>query len=359
MRALQDAGIPFQLIPGLSSFSMLGAALSRSYEDWELVSLHGTLTELELEKRILSAVMTGKAAFFLLGGKVTPERVMEILQGAGLSPRVSIGENLGSPEQRVTVMSPGDRKWETASVSASASLAVLLTDPLPVKAQRPSGFSDGEFLRGKVPMTRQFVRAAVLSVLGIEKGDIVWDIGAGTGSVSVEASLQNRSGLVYAVEKEEAAVELIRKNREKFCCWNLKVMLGQAPECLDHLPAPDKVFIGGSHGALEKIVEAVLSRKREARIVLSAITAETFTKAVRVLEEWGLETEISQISVARSRQLGAYHMMEAENPVWLIVGNPREPGKLQINAAGGNRPGGALAGPVDSGASGTPISGRD
>ena len=155
---------------------------------------------------------------------------------------------------------------------------------------------DELFLRGaQVPMTKEAVRALALAKLELHRARHLIDIGAGTGSVSAELSLYAKS--VWAVERKPEAVELIRKNREKFCAWNLHVIAGTAPEALELLPKPDAVFIGGSSGKLDEIIHAAVRANPEVRICVSAIALETLQQAISALERLGYGPEVTQIAV--------------------------------------------------------------
>ena len=169
-------------------------------------------------------------------------------------------------------------------------------------------------------MTKQEVRAAILAKLAVEPRDTVWDVGAGTGSVSVALALAAYRGRAYAVEYRGEALALIEKNRERFGAWNLRLIFGRAPVALGPLPAPDAVFIGGSDGQLSGIAEAALAKNPNARLCVSAVTLETLSAALRVFDEHGLSAEVTQISVSRAKPGGGLRMLLANNPVFLIAG---------------------------------------
>lgn len=308
---LTEHGIPFKVLPGISSVQLLSARLGRPWQDWELVSAHGR------DCAAVQAVTHGKPAFFLTGGDLGPGEICRRLTEAGLGglPAV-VGENLSYPDEKIT-LSPAA---ELAGRSF-APLSVLLVEAAPRHPRRCPGFPDEAFLRGAVPMTKQEVRAAVLAKLAVRPGDILWDIGAGTGSVSVEMALTAEQGAVYAVECGAEACELIRENREKFSAWNLHLVEGFAPDVLTNLPAPDGVFAGGTKGNMDKIVDMALERNPHARICVSAIALETLAAAAAALAKRGLEAKVTQISVSRSRAAGKLHLMTANNPVFLITGN--------------------------------------
>ena len=167
-------------------------------------------------------------------------------------------------------------------------------------------------------MTKQEVRSAALGKLAVGPEDVCWDIGAGTGSVSVELALQSRS--VWAVERDAEALALLRANRQRFCAWNLRIVEGCAPKALEGLPPPSAVFVGGSGGELPLILQAVHNANPRARICVSAIALETLNAALRGLTALGYEAEVAQIAVSRCRPAGTLHLLTAQNPVFLITG---------------------------------------
>lgn len=308
---LRERNIPARVLPGISSVQLLSARLGRPWQDWKLVSAHGT------DCNVTAAVMQGQPAFFLTGGTLDPGGICRRLTAAGLGELpVTVGERLSYPEERIVT--------GTASQLAGqefAPLAVLLAEAAPRLERRCSGFPDEEFLRGAVPMTKQEVRAAVLAKLAVRTGDVLWDVGAGTGSVSVELALAANEGETFAVECNPAACDLIRANREKFGAWNLHLTEGRAPEALSGLPAPDGVFIGGTKGEMEAVVDAVLSKNANARICIAAIALETLSAGAAALTKHGLEAKVTQLAVSRTRAAGSLHLLMANNPVFLITGN--------------------------------------
>lgn len=308
---LAERGISAQVLPGISSVQLLSARLGRPWQDWELVSAHGT------DCSVIGAVSRGKPVFFLTGGELDSGEICRRLTDAGLGAlSVTVGENLSNPDEKIT-------RGTAAELAGQrfASLSVLLAEAAPRSQRRCPGLPDEAFLRGRVPMTKQEVRAAVLAKLAVAPADVLWDVGAGTGSVAVELALAAPDGQVFAVECQEEACTLIRANREKFSAWNLRLVEGYAPEALAGLPVPDAVFIGGTKGNMEKVVDCVLERNEQARICASAIAVESLSAAVTALTKHGLEVNVAQIAVSRTKPAGKLHLLTAQNPIFLVTGN--------------------------------------
>ena len=307
---LRALGIPARVYPGVSSIQLLAAALGRPWQDWKLVSAHGCACDPVAE------CMTERSVFFLTGGAETPATLCRKLADAGMGEaHALVGENLGTPAEAIRF----GLARELAEQSF-APLSVLLIEREALPSRRTPGLPDEAFIRGAVPMTKQEVRAAALAKLAVTPTDTLWDVGTGTGSVSVELALAAPAGQIYAIECDPEACALIQKNREKFAAYNLTLIEGKAPEVLDMLPAPDAVFIGGTKGNMDAVIDAVLHKNPAARLCIAAIALETLSAAVAALTAHGLAAEVTQISVSRTKAAGSLHLLMANNPVFLITG---------------------------------------
>lgn len=305
---LEAQDISYTIYPGISSVQLLAAALHRPWQDWLLVSAHGVQCD------VVSAVMQGRPVFFLTGGSLGVPQLCAQLVKAGLRQlKVTVGEDLSYPEQRITTGTAQEIEGKPFS-----PLSVLLTEAIQPCPQRAPGWPDDWFVRGKVPMTKQFVRAAILATLAPKPGETIWDVGAGTGSVSVELAAAVQGGPVYAVECEETALSLIEQNRAKFRTWNLHPVAGRAPQVLADLPAPDAVFLGGSKGAIEPIIRQVLAKNPKARLCVSCIALETLQALLHFCQEQNLQPQVVQLAVSQAQPAGGLHLMMAQNPIYLV-----------------------------------------
>ena len=200
------------------------------------------------------------------------------------------------------------------------SLAVLLIEnPAPDDRIR-CGIPDEEFIRGKVPMTKAEIRAITMSKLGLCPGDVCWDVGCGTGSVTVEMALAAYKGHVYGVDKNEDAVALTEQNAAAFHLGNVNAICGGAPEALRDLPTPDAVFIGGSGGRMDAVFDIILDKNPRARIVVNAIALESVQAALAAFAAHGMEPELVQVGVSAAKAVAGLHMMMAQNPIFIISG---------------------------------------
>lgn len=309
-----DAQVDVRVIPGISSASYLAARLARPWQDWRFASAHGVACDIAVE-----AERAGEL-FLVTSGGEDPARLSGVLVQAGFGDaRVTVAERLSYPDERITCATASEIAGQTFD-----DLNVMLIEFAGGAASSrwpyaSSGIPDELFIRGDVPMTKQEVRAVALAKLRLTATDTVWDVGAGTGSVSIEAALVARAGSVWAVERNAAGVRLIRENADAFGCGNVHAVPGVAPEALAKLPVPDAVFVGGSAGELLSIVEAALEKNSQVRLCVPCVTVETLTEACALLSGSRFKGfEACQVSAARAEAVGSHHLMKAQNPVFLV-----------------------------------------
>ena len=318
-----NAQVDVRVIPGISSASYLAARLARPWQDWRFASAHGVACDIVAE-----AERAGELFLATSGGEDPSRLSGELVQAGFGDARVTVAERLSYPDERITCATASEIVGQTFD-----DLNVMLIDfaggaGSPAGASRAassrwpyasSGIPDELFIRGDVPMTKQEVRAVALAKLRLTATDTVWDVGAGTGSVSIEAALVARAGSVWAVERNAAGVRLIRENADAFGCGNVHAVPGVAPEALAKLPVPDAVFVGGSAGELPSIVEAALEKNSQVRLCVPCVTVETLTEACALLSGSRFKGfEACQVSAARAEAVGSHHLMKAQNPVFLV-----------------------------------------
>ena len=304
-----------EVLPGLSSLQVLCARLGTSYEDVVPLSLHGR------DGDIVPDVAQNRRVFVLVGGEDGMQNLCRALSEAGLGDvQISVGERLGYPDEKITA----GTAEELAPKSFDSLSAALIENPAAVPFA--PGLPDGLFQRGGgpdgavVPMTKSEIRALALSRLRLTADAVCWDVGAGTGSVSIEMALQARRGRVYAVEKSETALELLEENRRRFHVSNLEAVPGSAPGACRELPPPTHAFLGGSSGSLREIVALLLEKNPHVRIVATAVTMESAAELTAIAKDFSFsEREITCLTAARGRRVGAYHLMTGQNPVYLFT----------------------------------------
>jgi precorrin-6Y C5,15-methyltransferase (decarboxylating) len=311
-----------RVIPGISSLNAFFARLGIPWENAALVSAHGRdINAAACEFAAL--VRRNRCTFCLAGSNVSA--LGQALCAAGFGAfTIHVGENLGSSppnggaNERVYTL-------DGAALARAAfpELTVLLAINENPDDRVLHGIPDSAFIRAEgIPMTKAAVRSFCLAQLALASGEIAWDIGAGTGSVSVEMALAAFRGRVFAAEREEEAIALIRENCERFHVGNVTPIQGEAPGILAELPAPDAVFIGGSGGSenLKAVIAAARNKNPRARIVATAITIETASTLLAALPA----ASLFQISVAEGRKAGSSHLLAALNPVMIISDNGKE-----------------------------------
>ncbi len=297
-------------ISGLSSPLYFCNRLGIPWDEVSLVSLHGqkypALTEIRQKKKVCA----------LLGESQTLAGLCGSLVKYGLSHvRVTLGTRLSYEDECIESGRAEDflhRETDPLSV-------VLFENSIPEDSILFSGREDEEFIRGSVPMTKEEMRVLALSKLQLTEHTILYDIGAGTGSISVAAALACPHVTVYAIERKEEGTDCILANKEKFAAENLHVVSGEAPECLEELPMPTHAFIGGSGGKLPEIIEALRKKNKAVRIVFTAITMETMAQLEeikRIYPEYQ-DMELLTLQVSRQKKLGSYHILSPEHQILL------------------------------------------
>lgn len=328
-----------RVLPGLSTLSVLCAKAKTDWQHVRCISRHGRTGNL------LSALRT-ESQVFLLPGEKLPELCEKLIAGGFCDVSLVVGSKLSYPDEQVLIGTPEELK----EMSVQEPYAVLISNPAAEKAPAAQGIPDGDFQRiqrsraagcegsaqqtlgadasGKsnqesedkhptrtVPMTKEEVRVVSLGKLRLTRSAVVYDIGAGTGSVSIEAARIAFEGRVYAIEQNPQAVGLLRENVAKFGLDNVEIIEGMAPEAFEGLPVPTHAFIGGSKGNLAAIVAKLREMNPAVRIVINAVTVETADEARRIMAD----REAVTLQVTREHKVGRYHMLRAENPITIFA----------------------------------------
>lgn len=297
------------LVSGISSVSYFFAKCSLPWKDANLISCHG------IDTNIVSSVRRNRYTFALTGKNI-PELQKELVKYGFSDLKVWIGENLGSDDESIQ-----ESKISDLDGMEFSSLTVLIIENPDFDSRIRTGIPDEEFIRGKVPMTKSEVRAVCLSKLSLSPTDIAYDIGCGTGSVTIEMAFSAYEGKVYAFDKNEDAIALLEQNCQKFHLDNVDGICGLAPECLKDLPVPDVAFIGGSSGNMDEIVSYLHGINDKMRFVITAVTLENAMAGLDSLKNVGISGDIVQVAVSKGKQIGDLHMLMAQNPIFIISGS--------------------------------------
>lgn len=298
-----------ELVPGISSMQYCLSKLNIIDYNVKAVSMHGR------NNSCLGPVSYNEYTFMLTGGDKKADNIINELYNAGLDyVYVYAGENLHSDDERIV----SGKISEMLDYKFSSLTVLLIHNKEYVNPK--TNLRDNDFIRGKAPMTKEDIRWLSACYLGIEDNDIVYDVGAGTGSCAIEFAGHAKDGLVYAVEKEDEAFELINTNKKNLKRHNVISIKGSAPEILINLPAPDKVFIGGSSKTMKDIFKIVYEKNNHVKITVTAITLETIAAATDAFKDYNIEPDIVCINSAKSKKAGPYHMMMGNNPVYIITG---------------------------------------
>lgn len=297
-------------LPGISSVSYLASCVGESYQDVPIYSIHG--------KKLCNLVRKIKAApktFLLTSGVKDVNWLGEALLEAGMPEcEVITGYQLSYEGQQIKRHTP----LECCELKEEGLYTCLVKNPYAARGRLTHGIRDEEFIRDQVPMTKEEIREVSICKLHLREGSVVYDIGSGTGSIAVEIAALSDDIQVYAVERREEALSLAIKNKERFGLENITVRKAAAPEGLEELPAATHAFIGGSGGKLKEILGTLYRINPQMRVVVNAISLETICEIREALSLFAVTGEETvQLQVGRARKAGSYHLMQAENPVWV------------------------------------------
>ncbi len=310
-----------EIAPNVSAMQIAFARIKESWEDAVFVSAHSRPIE-----DIVETVRHSSKIVILTDNRNTPGEIARVLQkqGVGNCP-VHICQDLDSDKERI--ISTYLDRLDNMEFSPLSIMILIRDDVSKESFNQPSlGIPEEKFRRRQGLITKLDVRAVSLAKLRLNEYSTVWDIGAGSGAISIEASLLARKGSIFAIEKNTEDAAIIRENIKKFGSHNIRVIKALAPDKLDELPDPTAVFIGGSSGNMAAIIDCACRRlKSSGRIVINAATLENLHRAVGGLEANGFIVDITLLNVARSQDISGLTRLEPLNPVFIVAGE-REKG---------------------------------
>ena len=306
---LEQRDFEVDALCGISSVVYFCGKLRTAWEDVCLLSTHGRSANL------VGAVKSHHKTFTLLGKGESVHVLCQELMEYGLAHvTVHIGIQLGYEDEKILSGTPE----ELLKQSIDGLCVALIENETPFSGIRAC--VDEEFSRGKAPMTKSEIRSLSVAKLQLPKDAVVYDVGAGTGSVTIELALAAVDGCIYAIERNQEACDLIEENKRKFGTPNIQVVHGLAPEAMEDLPAPTHAFIGGSAGNLKEIITCLLGKNPLIRLVINTVTLETMAEVSECLKALNLiEEETICVNVSRAKKLGAYHLMMGQNPIYIVT----------------------------------------
>jgi precorrin-6Y C5,15-methyltransferase (decarboxylating) len=307
-----------RVVPGISGISYLAAALGQSWQDAELISLHGRETQADWSAELLEAVRFHEKTYLIVSGVEDVQKIGRLLGNFPKADNFTVyaGYQLSYQEEQILELTA----LQCENLQQPGLYTCLIVNRTPEKKPATHGIADDAFIRDTVPMTKEEIRMVSLCKLHLQGDSVVYDVGSGTGSIAVEIAARSGKIRVFAIEKKTQAAALIRENAACFHVPNVTVVEGNAPEILKDLPVPTHAFIGGSSGNLREILNSLYEKNPEMRIVINAVSLETISEITEILPRLPLkEQEVISLSVSRSRPVGQYHLMQAENPIYIAA----------------------------------------
>ena len=319
------------ILPGISSVSALAARLGVSWNDAVLASIHGR------RANVVNLVRKNTKVFLLLSGKNDFEMLVNKFREAGINHvKISAGYRLSYPEEKLFTFYLDEFETKLFDLPEGVYTCLIENEDCEEQILTP-GIDDEIFSRTKVPMTKNEVRVLSISRLELTKNAVVYDVGSGTGSVSIECARLSPDIFVFAIEQKEEAANLTKENAVRFGLSDQIVVINKkAPEGFEELPTPTHVFIGGSSGALSDILSAIQKKlivkentkgktdkaSKGVRVVINAVSLETIAQITKLIQTYPVKhVQLTQIQASRAHKLGSYNLMQAQNPVLIASFN--------------------------------------
>lgn len=319
------------ILPGISSVSALAARLGVSWNDAVLASIHGRRTN------VVNLVRKNTKVFLLLSGKNDFEMLVNKFREAGINHvKISAGYRLSYPDEKLFTFYLDEFETKLFDLPEGVYTCLIENEDCEEQILTP-GIDDEIFSRTKVPMTKNEVRVLSISRLELTKNAVVYDVGSGTGSVSIECARLSPDIFVFAIEQKEEAANLTKENAVRLGLSDQIVVINKkAPEGFEELPTPTHVFIGGSSGALSDILSAIQKKlivkentkgktdkaSKGVRVVINAVSLETIAQITKLIQTYPVKhVQLTQIQASRAHKLGSYNLMQAQNPVLIASFN--------------------------------------
>ncbi|MHC1712140.1 MAG: precorrin-6y C5,15-methyltransferase (decarboxylating) subunit CbiE [Solidesulfovibrio sp.] len=299
--------------PNVTAVAAAAARLGRSWHDLPAVSLHGR----DDVTPLFAALVSHGAAAVYTDARNTPAVIAALLlERGGDAFAVTVLEDMGLPAERIRRLTLP----EAASLEFSPLCLVVAQRTQPVAVPLALGLADDALLRLDAVFTKAPVRAVSLAALAPRPGDVVWDVGAGTGAVALEASLLCPGGPVFAVERDPKRFALLTKNIKRTGALTVSPLCGEAPEALAELPDPDRVFVGGGLSTRPDLLPAIYNRLRPGgRLVINAVLFGSVTLALDILRQYSLTVSLTQLQASMSSPLADDIRLAADNPVFILT----------------------------------------
>ncbi len=301
------------IMPGISSISLLSAKIGIDWGTAEILSFHGKKTN-QWVGCLKETVRYNASTFIITSGVSDIRTIGQELVGL-LDIKVYVGYNLSYNDETVQMLTPE----ECTRVEKEGLYVCAIVNGKHERKPLIPCIKDEEFIRNKVPMTKETVRHISVCKLNLRQGDTVYDIGSGTGSVAIQIAKVSDSLKVYALECKDEAVDLINSNVEKFSVKNIEVIKTMAPEGLEKLPKADRAFIGGTKGKLKPILDVLYRINPAMRVVINAVSLESITEVYNAINNYNVTNmDITQLNVSMAKKVGDYNLMQANNPVFIF-----------------------------------------
>ena len=329
------------ILPGISSVSALAARLGVSWNDAVLASIHGR------RANVVNLVRKNTKVFLLLSGKNDFEMLVNKFREAGINHvKISAGYRLSYPEEKLFTFYLDEFETKLFDLPEGVYTCLIENEDCEEQILTP-GIDDEIFSRTKVPMTKNEVRVLSISRLELTKNAVVYDVGSGTGSVSIECARLSPDIFVFAIEQKEEAANLTKENAVRLGLSDQIVVINKkAPEGFEELPTPTHVFIGGSSGALSDILSAIQKKlivkentkektdkaSKGVRVVINAVSLETIAQITKLIQTYPVKhVQLTQIQASRAHKLGSYNLMQAQNPVLIASFDLLPDDKIEAN----------------------------